>query len=237
MYKHNKKIVTKLTLMFFLTGFFLQLNSQTLISKTYYTSIYKVEQTKKKKKAQYVEIINEIGEGTTGHELFRLADDQLVKYECYKDGIPTGIWKAYNEDSGSFIELDYSTEVIYSKELIENGRYFSLGNKAINQNLDPETVFVAPTLKDESNPLELIYQSMEYPSEARKEGVEGVVIVHVKVDKTGQLEVLSVTRSRGPHLDAEAVRLLSKMQEWNPATLDGVAIDSYSTVKVYFRLL
>lgn len=76
-----------------------------------------------------------------------------------------------------------------------------------------------------------------YPSQARANGIEGVVTVAFKVGADGRLSGLKVMRMVDPDLEAEALRVVGRMPAWTPATDDtGQAVPSEGTVAVPFSL-
>jgi TonB family protein len=82
-----------------------------------------------------------------------------------------------------------------------------------------------------------VQQHMKYPGKALKAKIEGGVIVRFIVTKTGKLEDFLVTRSDNPELNNEALRVLSTMPDWKPATdKQGVAQNVYYHAEVNFKL-
>ncbi len=76
----------------------------------------------------------------------------------------------------------------------------------------------------------------EYPKDLRKKGIEGQVILKVKVDTTGKVEEVLVARSSGyREMDSSAIKAV---KEWvfKPAETDGVKVTSWVTIPFMFRL-
>jgi len=67
---------------------------------------------------------------------------------------------------------------------------------------------------------EFIKKNFEYPRKARKNGVEGQVLVSFVVDKTGEVTDIKVIRDIGWGCGQEAVRLLRIMPRWTPGFYD-----------------
>ena len=63
-----------------------------------------------------------------------------------------------------------------------------------------------------------ISKNIVYPKSAREKGIQGTVLVEFVVEKDGKLSNIKVIRSADPALDAEAVRVISKMPKWKPGT-------------------
>lgn len=114
--------------------------------------------------------------------------------------------------------------------------YFDLENQKIKEGINPEDEFSPPTPIDGESINEKIYKSIWYPTFARNNGIEGIVKILVKIDKEGNLNVISVYKGVEAHLDAESIRVINKCQKWNPATLNGENIDIFSILNVTFRL-
>lgn len=75
-----------------------------------------------------------------------------------------------------------------------------------------------------------------YTDDARRAGIEGIVILSVDIDERGIPRRARVVRSLDPGLDRKAIESLS---EWRfaPGTLNGAATPSNVSVEVAFRLI
>lgn len=63
--------------------------------------------------------------------------------------------------------------------------------------------------------------NLKYPEKAMAEKVEGTVALEFIVEKDGWISNIKVLRSVSEECDAEAVRVVSYMPKWKPATVDG----------------
>ena len=63
--------------------------------------------------------------------------------------------------------------------------------------------------------------NLTYPERARRQGIEGTVVLEYYIKTDGSLENTLVVKSVSPELDQEAIRLVNKMPNWNPATING----------------
>lgn len=78
--------------------------------------------------------------------------------------------------------------------------------------------------------------SPEYPYKARRNGWEGTVILNVEVNKTGQVNQVTVKDSSGYDLlDQQAVKTVQRWQ-FTPAKYAGTSIRSTVLVPIYFQL-
>lgn len=78
--------------------------------------------------------------------------------------------------------------------------------------------------------------NIKYPESARKEHIQGRVIVQFLVTKSGEIADPVVVRSVEEALDTEALRVIKSMPKWTPGLKDGKKIDLKYTVPVTFRL-
>lgn len=75
-----------------------------------------------------------------------------------------------------------------------------------------------------------------YPPQAIKDSVEGIETVSFTIDVQGKPTNIAITQSLGRYFDEEAVRLISEMPHWKPATLNGRPVASQLSVPLTFEL-
>lgn len=73
-----------------------------------------------------------------------------------------------------------------------------------------------------------------YPPEAKSRKVEGVVVVHLLIDKEGRVKKAEVVR--GEQLLVEAALDSARKSRFKPATLGGAACESDATININFAL-
>ncbi|MBQ0007537.1 MAG: energy transducer TonB [bacterium] len=78
--------------------------------------------------------------------------------------------------------------------------------------------------------------NIRYPVMAQEMGIQGKVICQFTVRKDGSIGDVVVLRSADKALDAEAIRLVSKMPKWKPGKQRGKAVHCKFTVPVVFKL-
>ncbi len=79
--------------------------------------------------------------------------------------------------------------------------------------------------------------NLQYPKELKKEKAEGKVFVQFTIAKNGMVENVNVVRTSGfEAMDAEAVRVINNMQNWEPATIDGEIVATKMTLPIVFKL-
>ncbi len=69
--------------------------------------------------------------------------------------------------------------------------------------------------------IQFMQEHLRYPEEAKNAGIEGTVFVSFVVEKDGSISDISVLRGIGGGCDEEAVRVVSKMPNWEPAMQRG----------------
>ena len=86
------------------------------------------------------------------------------------------------------------------------------------------------------NLMKQIGNSIQYPEEARKKGIEGRVIVQFFVNEKGKVIEPQVLKSVEPSLDKEALRIIRLLPQWKPGTWKGKPVKVKYTVPVLFKL-
>ena len=79
-------------------------------------------------------------------------------------------------------------------------------------------------------------KKVKYPKEAVKDEIEGRVLVQFVVDENGKVLNPKVIKGVHPLLDAEALRAVSEMKNWEPGIKDGVAVRVRYTLPVRFTM-
>ena len=84
--------------------------------------------------------------------------------------------------------------------------------------------------------LEFMRTTIKYPTEARKDTIQGRVLVSFIVNKDGSIVKPEVVKSAHPLLDEEALRMVNEMPAWKPGEQNGVPVRVKYTIPVNFRL-
>ncbi len=80
-------------------------------------------------------------------------------------------------------------------------------------------------------------ENLEYPEQAKENGIEGTVMVRFYIEKDGSITDVTAYKSSGNHLlDAEAVRVVRGMQNWIPGKIEGKFARKTHTLPVNFFL-
>ena len=78
--------------------------------------------------------------------------------------------------------------------------------------------------------------NLVYPVACIEEGIQGRVIVQLVVNTDGSVSDVKVVKPVNPHLDKEAIRVVSSMPNWKPGEQRGKKVRVRYTLPVTFRL-
>ena len=78
--------------------------------------------------------------------------------------------------------------------------------------------------------------NMQYPTLARRMGIEGTVHVSFLVSKTGAISEVKVLRGISAECDKEAIRVVERMPVWNPGRQNGHPVHVRLVMPLKFRL-
>jgi TonB family protein len=103
----------------------------------------------------------------------------------------------------------------------------------------PKTAQNSPKAADPGKiekPVEILVKPRpDYTDEARKQRIEGEVLLRVLFTSTGEVRVQEVTRGLGYGLNENAVRAAENIR-FKPAQRAGQAVDSTAIVHIVFQL-
>jgi protein TonB len=84
--------------------------------------------------------------------------------------------------------------------------------------------------------LEFVNHNLKYPSLARRNGIQGRVIVNFVVEGDGTLSSIKVAKGIGDGCDEEAVRIIKLLPPWKPGSQNGKPVRVVYTVPIAFTL-
>lgn len=87
-----------------------------------------------------------------------------------------------------------------------------------------------------SQALLFIQRNLRYPAVAKKEGIQGRVILTFVVETDGRLTHVVVRKSISPSIDEEAVRIVKSMPRWIPGKQNGIPVRVKYTLPILFKL-
>ena len=146
------------------------------------------------------------------------------------------IYSTINDKNAPVTVVGYS---IKPDAANNEGKSASLeGKKDLNEKV-VEGMFIAveemPSFPGGHDALsEWISSNMKYPAEALKNNISGQVSVGFTVTWQGKVKDVRVAKPGNPLLDAEAVRVISSMPEWNPGKQGGKPVSVSMNVPINF---
>lgn len=84
--------------------------------------------------------------------------------------------------------------------------------------------------------MKYLISNIHYPEAAAKAKTTGKVFVSFVVAKDGKVTKAAIKKGVSKELDAEALRVVSSMPNWNPAEKDGKKVDAEMVLPVAFQL-
>lgn len=78
--------------------------------------------------------------------------------------------------------------------------------------------------------------NLKYPEEARRNGVQGRVLVQFDVEKDGYITNAKILRSIDPVLDNEVLRVINAMPRWIPGYSNGETVKYTFTIPISFQM-
>lgn len=81
-----------------------------------------------------------------------------------------------------------------------------------------------------------IDRNLKYPEKARRDSIEGVVVMQFIVEKNGDITSPKVVRSLEPTLDTVAVGLIKNMPRWTPGTDHGIIVRAKCYIPISFKI-
>jgi protein TonB len=85
--------------------------------------------------------------------------------------------------------------------------------------------------------MRFISENLQYPPAAQENGIQGRAICQFVIEKDGSITDIVVVRTSGhASLDEEAIRVISRMPNWEPGKQRGKPVRVKYTVPVNFRL-
>ncbi|MFN8700266.1 MAG: TonB family protein [Flavobacteriales bacterium] len=133
----------------------------------------------------------------------------------YRNGSKVGTWKRWNYDGREKPDRFYPDENFRRSSRTTASAKFPGGTDALRM---------------------LVRDSLNYPLEAKDRGIEGTVVVTFVIDAAGDVRQAEVTDGVHYLLDEEALRFVSNMPAWAPATRHGVPVDTSFIMPITFSL-
>jgi len=81
-----------------------------------------------------------------------------------------------------------------------------------------------------------LQDNLLYPEAAAKAGIEGTVFVEFIVNTNGKLSDFTIKKGLNADLDAEALRAVAKLRDWNPGSEHGAVVKTRMVLPIKFKL-
>ena len=83
---------------------------------------------------------------------------------------------------------------------------------------------------------EYFENELVYPEEGLKDKISGTTLITFTINVNGRAEDIEIERSLGEAFDKEAIRLISEMPDWNPASVNGTPVKSKISIPINFSV-
>jgi TonB family protein len=154
----------------------------------------------------------------------------LLEKGQYHSNDKTGVWEFYNLDGELAQKYDFTNKKLVYDMNIEKGKTFAIEHHKYSR---PPVL-----LKGQSGLYRNLGYQLRYPSEARRYGVQGVVLIKATITTDGKIINEEIAEGIGSGCNEEALRLIKLIPyEWIPALdKDGNPIESEVAIPIHFRL-
>lgn len=80
-------------------------------------------------------------------------------------------------------------------------------------------------------------QNLHYPPAEKEKGIQGKVFVGFVIEKDGVVSNVEVKRGIGEECDAEAVRVVKEMPNWDPGKQSGIVVRTAMVLPISFKIV
>lgn len=80
-----------------------------------------------------------------------------------------------------------------------------------------------------------LQQALQYPAQAREKQISGKVWVRFQVNTAGKIQNAKVMKGLGYGCDQEAIRIVTNMPLWHPATVNGKPVTTALKIPIAFN--
>ncbi len=187
-----------------------------------------------------------------GNYIFYYKDGKKSSQGTYKDGQLDGYWKNWFTDGSMNNEGNYSRN---EKIGIWNW-YYRSGEKSCSENhSNKEKVITQCWDKNGEESIDIyswntrayldisddslktfIINNIEYPEEAIKNEIEGIVKVSYIIEPSGEITNIEVVKSLSPEIDKEAIRIISLLPKYNPGRNYNRLVRTHFYFPITFKL-
>ena len=143
------------------------------------------------------------------------------------------------------IEEEGEVPAIKDTVVIKKGELEDTKYPVVGEIIDPEQedkvydaiVDIRPTFPGGDGKLwEWISQHIVYPPGCYESNIQGRVVIRFMIKADGSVGKTEIIRGVYPELDKEALRVVKSLPKFNPAILNGKAVDYWFTLPITFKL-
>jgi TonB family protein len=84
--------------------------------------------------------------------------------------------------------------------------------------------------------MKFIVNNIQYPKNAKEKNIQGRVILRFCVTSEGKIAKIGVLKGVDPELDAEAIRVIKMLPDWQPGMQGGRPVNVWYSVPISFKL-
>jgi periplasmic protein TonB len=159
--------------------------------------------------------------------------DRLIKGK-FDNNKRIGIWDYLDRNGEPELRIDFDNQkVLINKPFTFVDKFMiEKGDSLKDVKLEEEPIF----LGGRGNILYYLL-GLQYPVQARREGIQGTVLVSATITKEGKIIDEKVESGPSPVLNNEALRVIQLMpNEWLPGKVNGDEVDIRIFIPVKFKL-
>lgn len=164
-------------------------------------------------------------EGVETTNIFRVFPYRILRVEMRKGGHPVGVWKKYKD--GKVVDEEDFSNVVYGNERSEGVEYIDSA-LIVTGSLSEEKVLIYKDI------LNLLYNSIKYPDEAREKELSGNATVNFQLTTSGKLKLLSIAESSHELFDIAVVRTFNEGLYYKPYLENETPKNLYFSLKMRF---
>ena len=171
-----------------------------------------------------------------------IADGRFCRYNSMGDLDSTGVFD-HGKKNGSFFKFKTypgdSIVAIWQNDYAEDSLVKSIdliAERRKNQNSDSTNEKEPEYPGGASQWQQYVVKNLRYPERAQKKEIQGQVQVFFKVDKEGNITDPYIQKSLEYSMDQETIRIIVQSGKWDPATKEGVPVNSYKIQPLNYKL-
>jgi len=136
-----------------------------------------------------------------------------------------------------YIQVDKDKKTLYLALKKDEANFNALSEKSKMEGEIFTVVEDQPTFKGGMQALsDHLASNLQYPAQARQQGIEGRVFVQFVVEKDGSLSNVTSVKGIGGGCDEEAVRVLKESPKWKPGKQRGKPVKVRMILPITFNL-